>query len=116
MLQHLIDGDDSKNKWWKTRGENVSENSHFPSEVKTVHAEAFGGHLHLQYHMVEKGAAVSLTVLSQQIFARRDFLTRRSHRLHSESGPIYESEGSSRRVTVVEGRHGIKASSQLRGF
>lgn len=52
----------------------MSENSHFPSEVKTVHAETFSGHLHLQYHMVEKGAVVSLTVPSKQIFARRDFL------------------------------------------
>lgn len=52
----------------------VSENSHFPSEVKTVHAETFSGHLHLQYHMWQEGAMVSLTFLSQQIFALRDFL------------------------------------------
>lgn len=60
---------------------NVSENSHFPSEVKTVQAETLSGHLHLQYHMVEKGAMVS------------------SPCLHNEPGPIYESDGSSRRVT-----------------
>lgn len=57
----------------KTR-KRVSENSPFPSEGKTVPAETFSGHLHLQYHMLEEGATVSLTFLSQQIFAPRGFL------------------------------------------
>lgn len=57
----------------KTR-KRVSEHSHFPSEVKTIHAETLSRHLHLQYHMLEKGAMVSLAFLSQQIFALGDLL------------------------------------------